>query len=95
MTMPANSEERMANSGISVFVLAGGRSSRMGSDKALLTYGSHTLLERALRIASECGKIYIVGARDRYANFGETIEDIYPGCGPLGGIHAALRATTT
>ena len=92
----AKSEERAAKSGVSSFVLAGGRSSRMGTDKALLRVGNLSLLERALQIAADLtSSPYIVGAKERYAGFGETVEDIYPGCGPLGGIHAALTATAT
>lgn len=78
------------------FVLAGGRSSRMGSDKALLALGEQTLLQRALQVASgvaEC--VRIAGPKDRYAAFGEVVEDIYRDCGPMGGIHAALKSTTT
>ena len=68
----------------------------MGSDKALLSIGNQTLLQRALHTAAAvAGKTFIVGPRDRYAAFGEVIEDIYPGRGPLSGIHAALRGTNT
>jgi len=35
----------------------------------------------------------IVGPGERYAAFGEVIEDVYVGCGPLAGIHAALGAS--
>jgi len=92
----ANSEWRTADPGVSAFVLAGGRSSRMRADKALLSFGDASLLQRALQSAAAItDKVYIVGARERYARFGEVIEDIYPGCGPLGGIHAALTATRT
>ncbi len=41
------------------------------------------------------GKTVIVGSRERYAAFGEVVEDVYADCGPLAGIHAALRATQT
>jgi molybdenum cofactor guanylyltransferase len=79
---------------IAAFVLAGGRSSRMGSDKALLSLGDQTLLERTLRMVSTItSKVRVVGPRVRYGQFAETVEDIYEGCGPLGGIHAALKAT--
>jgi ABC-type transporter Mla maintaining outer membrane lipid asymmetry ATPase subunit MlaF/molybdopterin-guanine dinucleotide biosynthesis protein A len=68
----------------------------MGSDKALLQFGGMTLLERALQAGHAIAeKLYIVGQRGRYGQFGEVIEDIYPDCGPLGGIHAALSTTTT
>jgi phospholipid/cholesterol/gamma-HCH transport system ATP-binding protein len=81
---------------VTAFILAGGRSSRMGTDKALLPYGDQTLLERALQTVSRvCSKSYIVGPQETYGSFGETITDVYRGCGPLGGIHAALRSTST
>jgi molybdopterin-guanine dinucleotide biosynthesis protein A len=68
----------------------------MGSDKALLSFGGQTLLERALQTAAAVAeRIAIVGPRERYARFGEVIEDAYADCGPLAGIHAALGATTT
>jgi ABC-type transporter Mla maintaining outer membrane lipid asymmetry ATPase subunit MlaF/molybdopterin-guanine dinucleotide biosynthesis protein A len=67
----------------------------MGSDKALLSFGGETLLARALKIAAVADKVVIAGPRERYANFGEVVEDVYPDCGPLGGIHAALGATQT
>jgi len=82
--------------GLTAFVLAGGRSSRMGADKALLPLGDLTLLERALRMVNQvASESYIVGPRDRYERFGEVAEDIFPGCGPLAGIHAALTNTRT
>jgi len=81
---------------VTAFVLAGGRSSRMGSDKALLTFHDQTMLARALSTAAAvAGKVVIVGPRERYARYGEVIGDLYAGCGPLGGIHAALSATGT
>ena len=81
---------------VTSFILAGGRSSRMGTDKALLSFGNQTLLERALRTAAKVtDAISIVGPRERYARYGEVVEDIFPDCGPLGGIHAALSATQT
>lgn len=69
---------------------------RMGSDKALLSFGGQTLLERALQTAAAVAETtVIVGPRERYAAFGEVIEDAYAGCGPLAGIHAALGATNS
>jgi molybdenum cofactor guanylyltransferase len=98
----ANGERRIAsgepstNGGITAFVLAGGRSSRMGRDKALLSLDGRNLLQRALQTAASVADgAYIVGSRQLYAKFGETVEDVYSGCGPLGGIHAALASTET
>jgi len=87
----------VADISISTFILAGGRSSRMGADKALLRLGGgQTLLERALQTVSNIGAdSHIVGSRERYGHLGPVVEDIYPGCGPLAGIHAALTATLT
>jgi molybdenum cofactor guanylyltransferase len=74
------------------FILAGGKSSRMGEDKAFLRLGGRTLLEIAQGLAAEvCSNIVVVGDRARFGP--AAIEDIYPGSGPLGGIHAALSAT--
>jgi phospholipid/cholesterol/gamma-HCH transport system ATP-binding protein len=68
----------------------------MGSDKAMLRIGDETLLARALRVAgSVANRLVIVGSRERYSSYGETVEDIYHHCGPLGGIHAALSSTAT
>jgi molybdopterin-guanine dinucleotide biosynthesis protein A len=78
--------------GIIGFVLAGGKSSRMGTDKATLSLDGRTLLETALTVVRSVTKeVFILGTRQLYGYYGaEVIEDIFPGCGPLGGIHAAL-----
>jgi molybdopterin-guanine dinucleotide biosynthesis protein A len=76
------------------FILAGGQSSRMGSDKAVLVYEGETLLSRMMRTARRvCDRVMICGLRERYGSFGDVVEDIEPGHGPLGGIQAALHAT--
>lgn len=68
----------------------------MGTDKALLPFGEKTLLQLALEKAKLVSPTaIIVGARERYGCYGEVIEDRFSGCGPLGGIHAALCATQT
>jgi molybdopterin-guanine dinucleotide biosynthesis protein A len=80
---------------VSVHILAGGKSTRMGSDKALLELQGQALLRRALALAQMVSKdVHIVGERVKFAAFGAVIEDRYRDCGPLGGIHAALRNST-
>lgn len=81
----------------SAFVLAGGRSSRMGTDKASLQFDGRTLLARALDLLHALTpEVRIVGSAAKFAPHGRrVVEDIYPGRGPLAGIHAALSASTT
>lgn len=83
-----------SNSDVSAFILAGGKSTRMGTDKAFVTLEGRTLLAHALEIASSVANdVRIVGDAAKFGPFAPTIEDIFQGCGPLGGIHAALRAS--
>jgi molybdopterin-guanine dinucleotide biosynthesis protein A len=79
-------------------IVAGGRSSRMGQDKALLELQGATMLERTAAALQQVAERVIVVARDMqgYGPIGlETVPDIYPGLGPLSGIHAGLSASTT
>lgn len=86
----------MAHSQLSGFVLAGGKSTRMGQDKATLTLNGLTLLQHALAALREvCGEVAILGKQELYGTLGPVYEDIFPGCGPLGGIHAALSNSKT
>jgi molybdopterin-guanine dinucleotide biosynthesis protein A len=73
------------------FVLAGGTSSRMGADKAFLDFAGQTLLDRALAVMGAiCDSVTIVGDPAKFAKHGSVVADIFSGCGPLAGIHAAL-----
>jgi molybdopterin-guanine dinucleotide biosynthesis protein A len=77
------------------FVLAGGMSSRMGQDKAFLRFGTSTLLGRALDVTRiVIPEVRIVGSAAKFGAFAEVVEDQFAGCGPLGGIHAALDVST-
>jgi molybdopterin-guanine dinucleotide biosynthesis protein A len=82
--------------GKTAYVLAGGKSLRMGSDKAFAVYEGRTLLQRALdaigKVTPDCR---IVGTRGKFEVFGRVVEDVYPDRGPLGGIDAALKDTAT
>jgi len=76
------------------FILAGGKSTRMGADKAFVVLDGRTLLARALDLArSVTQDVRIVGEATKFAAFAPVVEDVFPGCGPLGGIHAALRTS--
>jgi molybdenum cofactor guanylyltransferase len=78
------------------FVLAGGQSTRMGADKAFVQLEGRTLLAHALALAkSVTSDVRIVGSAEKFAAFGEVVEDEFPQHGPLAGIHAALRASSS
>jgi molybdopterin-guanine dinucleotide biosynthesis protein A len=73
------------------FILAGGKSSRMGTDKAFVDFGGQTLLERALAVmGAACERVTIVGDPAKFEKYGPVVADMFPGCGPLAGIHTAL-----
>lgn len=79
---------------VAVFVLAGGKSTRMGTDKAFLMLEGRTLLRRALETAAVVAdNVSIVGEAAKFRGYGAVVEDVFRDCGPLGGIHAALRAS--
>ncbi|HTU51482.1 MAG TPA: molybdenum cofactor guanylyltransferase [Acidobacteriaceae bacterium] len=89
---------------ITGFVLAGGRSSRLGRDKALLPWppsdsaeeNGQTLLQHSIvRLQSVCATVSICANRDDLSFAGAIIPDALPGSGPLGGIVAALEYSTT
>src|SRR5215471_2768618 len=77
------------------FVLAGGRSARMGRDKALLEIeGSRLICRVAEAVAGAAGSVTIVGDPEKYGSLGYPVcEDVFRGCGPLAGVHAALAAS--
>lgn len=80
---------------LTAFILAGGKSTRMGKDKALLEWGGGTLLEHALQVARAVSERLAVVGGPQHARFGPVLLDIFSGRGPLGGIHAALEASRT
>lgn len=81
---------------VTAFVLAGGKSIRMGKDKAFLEFKGRILLARALELAvGVTEEVRIVGDPRKFAAFGRVIEDLYRERGPLGGIHAALKSSST
>lgn len=87
---------------IEAFILVGGRSSRLGVDKAFVELGGKTLMRRAVGVVREAfpeSRITIVaGSSTQFAIQAVTagvafIFDLHEDRGPLGGLHAALAHT--
>jgi molybdopterin-guanine dinucleotide biosynthesis protein A len=78
---------------VHAFVLAGGSSSRMGADKALLEWNGQPLLLRAARLLDPLvAGVTVIGDPARYAALGlAVVPDDVSNLGPLGGIATALR----
>jgi molybdopterin-guanine dinucleotide biosynthesis protein A len=83
----------MMDRGWTGVVLAGGQSSRMGRDKALIEIEGITLLDRAIELLRpHCREILVLGDPERYAPAHATVvPDDMPGLGPLGGLVTAMK----
>ena len=78
-------------------VLAGGKSRRLGADKALLSFDGVLLLQTVVqRVAEVCPRVIVAVDRPgRYRQLGldaTFVADASPGLGPLAGLQAGLRA---
>jgi molybdopterin-guanine dinucleotide biosynthesis protein A len=77
------------------FVLAGGQSTRMGRDKALVPFAGRPLIEHTLATLREAGlPASIAGGQPALAACAPLIPDAHPALGPLSGICAALASTS-
>lgn len=80
-------------------VLAGGNSSRMGGDKALLPWAGKTVLEHQLATLRATGAHEVLISARKGGDYGwaatPIVRDDGERCGPLGGICAALRWVDT
>lgn len=85
------------NSVKTAIILAGGKSSRMGVDKAFMELDGKTLLHRQIEKVVKLGvrDILISGPKSMRVPVWPVIPDVYPDCGPIGGIHACLSAASS
>jgi molybdenum cofactor guanylyltransferase len=79
---------------LSAAVLTGGRSRRMGTDKALLSFRGQPMLKRVLQVLEAISDdVRIVGDRPDYHQFGvPVVADLYADAGALGGIATAIES---
>lgn len=74
-------------------LLAGGRSRRMGFDKALITHNGKTLLENLIEVVRPlAAEVLISTSRTGGCKLPDlpVVRDVYKGQGPLAGLHAAM-----
>ncbi|TVQ83597.1 MAG: molybdenum cofactor guanylyltransferase [Bacteroidetes bacterium] len=78
-------------------ILAGGKSSRFGSDKALFEYQGKKLVEYSIEALKPlCNELLISTNQPEKYDFTrfKTVTDMYSNSGPVGGIHACLKASS-
>ena len=91
----------MTRHDVTGFILAGGRSSRMGRDKSLLPLGSGTLIDIvSARLQSVLGRVVVIGHPDNAPQLAQrlaqrVLTDVVPHEGPLMGIFTGLLHTHT
>ncbi|MCB9079718.1 MAG: molybdenum cofactor guanylyltransferase [Anaerolineaceae bacterium] len=80
---------------VSIAVLAGGQSKRMGQDKAFLAVGGQPVIERVLdRVRPLTDDLFIsTNSPEKYQGYGlRLVGDIYPDKAALGGLYTAIHA---
>lgn len=82
---------------ITAYILAGGKSQRMGADKGFLEINGQSFVANILAaVTPVVGNIVVVSSDERYDALGVTrISDIISNKGPLGGLYTALKNSTT
>ena len=87
----------MSKKNITAIVLAGGKSSRMGSDKALLLYKNKTFLEHVVcAIKPLVDEVLIISNnKDHQLDDCTTIPDLILNSGPIAGIYSGLKHSKT
>ncbi|MGB7339241.1 MAG: molybdenum cofactor guanylyltransferase [Phototrophicaceae bacterium] len=80
-------------------IIAGGKSSRMGTNKAVITFDGQTLIERIIEHTQDLGQqttMLITNTPDEYTHLNlPMFADVIPDSGSLGGIYSALYHSKT
>jgi molybdopterin-guanine dinucleotide biosynthesis protein A len=82
---------------LTIAILAGGKSQRMGQDKAIMPFRGEALVRNVLdKLAGLKGEVIVIAPRSQeYLGLGIRITpDLLPGRGPLGGLYTALFAAS-
>ncbi len=90
-------DEKYSNN-ITGVILAGGKSSRLGTNKALLKIDNETLIERTFYLLKSIfNEVLISTNNPEEYDFidARKVKDVYPTMGPLSGIHSALNSSNS
>jgi len=88
----------MTAAGVSASILAGGKSTRFGSDKALFAYRGKALIELVIDVLKNIFSeiVIIADVESRFSHLGYPVfSDLYPDIGPICGIYTALYHSKT
>lgn len=83
---------------VTAIVLAGGKSSRMGKNKALMNIGSEMIMQKLIyKLDHIFSKIIIsTNSPDKFSKFNKLVyQDVYPHLGPISGVHSGLMNSAT
>ncbi len=98
LEFPAITDSTEINSGLSAAILAGGKSGRMGTNKALLRLNGTTLIEQIVNIVKkDIDRLWIITNSKEDFQFLDLplVSDEIKDIGPLGGIYTALQYCKT
>ena len=87
----------MSRDNITGVILAGGKNSRMGSDKGMLDVDGKKIVDRIIEVIKPLVReLIVISNGTNYDNLGYAVyKDIIKEAGPMGGIHAALHYSKT
>lgn len=87
----------MIKNNVTGIILAGGKSSRMGSDKGIVDLNGKRFIDHILEaVLPNVNEVIIIANNDNYNNLGyKVVKDKIQDCGPLGGIYTGLMNSKT
>lgn len=86
------------NTDITAFILSGGKSSRIGTNKSLLEIDGKSLIHSLVELLDALFSNVVISSNEPYMyEFAgkKVIQDIFPDRGPLSGIHSSLQSSNT
>lgn len=85
------------NKNITGVIMAGGKSSRMGTDKGLMNFNGKPMVLYTIELLTSIFDTVIISSNSvEYERFGlKCFPDVYKNCGPIGGLHTILQSLKT